>query len=62
MSHGIDGAGLDKIPSTNDESDASERHVGMPPQASSTSAPHQQILLGADFAQAGEPGERLDIF
>nr|WP_191907233.1 Pls/PosA family non-ribosomal peptide synthetase [[Ochrobactrum] quorumnocens] len=64
MSHGIDGAGLDKIPATIDESDvsASELTVGMPPHASSASALHQQVLLGADFALAGELGERLDIF
>lgn len=64
MSHGIDGAGLDKITAVNDESDAngSELGVSITPRISSASAAPQQILFGADFAQVGQPGERLDIF
>ncbi len=64
MSRGTNGAGFNEIAATNDEIDvsASELNVGMPLHASSASALHQQVLLGADFALAGELGERLEIF
>ena len=55
MDHGVDDAELDR-----DKAQGSAEKSKTAPGSRMAGRP--QILTGADFAQAGQPGERLDIF